>query len=205
MNVRTHWLGGLAAGVLAAPVMAAPDHWIAFAAVAAVAAPLPDLDHPGSTYGRFVPLPGIVRVHGQVKPYIGGPYGNAAQSGGQVGRRTPFGLTWHRGGMHSLVAGVVAAGLLGLLTSRLWPAWGWTVALAVAVGFASHLALDSLNQMGQAWLWPVSRKRWRLPWPRIQVGSAGEWLVSGGLIVLLIWAARHLGPATLGLRALGHG
>ncbi len=48
MNVHTHWLGGLAAG--AAVMSLVPAHAaLVVLATAVFAAPLPDLDHPGST------------------------------------------------------------------------------------------------------------------------------------------------------------
>jgi len=195
MNVHTHWLGGFAAGVALAA--AAPAHALVLVTAATLAAPLPDLDHPGSAYGRWVPLPGVARIHGRVEPYRPGPFGNAQAAGGQVGRATPFGLGWHRGGMHSLVAAGLAAGIVGTAAQALWPGQGVWVALGVLAGMLSHLALDALNVMGQAWFWPFSRRRWRLRWPRIRVGSAGEGVVAllllGGLALAFhAWAPRLL-------------
>ncbi len=203
MNVHTHWVGGLAAGAVVAPL--APAHAaLVVLATAVFAAPLPDLDHPGSTYGRFVPLPGVARIHGQVEPFRPGPFGNSRASLGQVGRRTPWGIGWHRGGMHSLVATAASVVVLGVAAQLVYPGWGGEVALGVAVGMLSHLALDALNSMGQAWLWPFTPHRFRLPWPRIPVGGLGEWavlaLLVGGLVLGAhgLWAQGFPGLATPG-------
>ena len=185
MNVHTHWVGGLAAGAVVTPLVPAHAALVVLAS-AVLAAPLPDLDHPGSTYGRFVPLPGVARIHGQVEPFRPGPFGNSRASFGQVGRRTPWGIGWHRGGMHSLVATALSVVVLGVAAQLVHPGWGGWVALGVTVGMLSHLALDALNSMGQAWLWPFTGHRFRLPWPRIHVGSVGEWAVMALLILGLV-------------------
>ena len=191
MNVHTHWLGELAAGAAVMPLVPAHAALVVLA-TAVFAAPLPDLDHPGSTYGRFVPLPGVARIQGPVEPFRPGPLGNSRASFGQVGRRTPWGIGWHRGGMHSLVATAISVVVLGEAAQRVHPGWGGAVALGVAVGMLSHLALDVLNRMGQAWLWPFTGRRFRLPWPRIPVGSRGEWAVMVLLVAGLVLGAHGL-------------
>ena len=187
MEVRTHWLGGLAAGVATLSVLHVTSlpSLMVLLGTAMLAGPLPDLDHPGSTYGRFVPLPGVADVHGHLEPYRG----HQQASFGRVGFRTPFGIGWHRGGFHSVVASILTAGMAGVLTHWLAPPYTLTVALAVLVGFLSHLLLDGFNLMGQGLLWPFVRRRYHLAWPRFRVGSAGETLLTVALLGGLAWWA----------------
>lgn len=201
MEVRTHWLGGLAAGaatVSALHVTSLPTA-LTFLGAAMLAGPLPDLDHPGSTYGRFVPLPRVAEVHGHVEPYRARNQDNF----GRVGFRTPFGISWHRGGYHSVTAGFFTAVGVGLATHWIAPPYTLIVALAVLVGFWSHLVLDGFNMMGQALLWPVARRRYHLAWPRFRVGSAGETLLTLTLLGGLAWWAMGTLPHFLvGVQAL---
>lgn len=182
MEARTHWLGGLTAGAVAASAMN-PPHLLVFLGVAMLAGPLPDLDHPGSTYGRYVPLPRVARVDGQVVPYQGGRQPHF----GHVGFRTPLGIGWHRGGYHSVAGALVTALGFGALAHWIAPSYTTTVALAVLVGFCSHLVLDGFNQMGQALAWPLRRQRYHLGWPRFRVGSAGETLLTAVLLGAVVW------------------
>ena len=185
MHAHTHFVGGALAG-LAATSFVSPAVALVVVATATLTAPLPDIDHPGSTYGRWIPLPGVARVHGHIEPYRRGIGGNADASFGHVGRRTPFGIGWHRGGMHSLLASAMTAALLGGLAARLHPGWGLAVGIGTLAGMLSHLALDALNVSGQAWLWPFSSQRIRFRWPHIRVGSGGEWIVEVVLIGILV-------------------
>lgn len=191
MNGHTHLLGGLVAGAVAAPALAS-GHLLVFLAAATFAGPLADIDHPGSLYGRWVPLPGVARVRGQVEPYRGGPYGNAQAAAGQVGRATPFGILWHRGPTHSVAACVLASGVTWAVLERLSPGLAAACAFGVGAGYASHLVLDAMNVMGQRLLWPFSRKAWRPPWPRWPVGSLGETAVVVALVGGLFLSASHV-------------
>ena len=185
MEVRTHWLGGLAAGAVTVSVLhfTSPLPLMVFLGTAMLAGPLPDLDHPGSTYGRFVPLPPVAEVHGRVVAY----QGHQQAHFGRVGFRTPFGISWHRGGYHSVVAGLLTAAVVGAITHWVAPAYTLTVALAVLVGFLSHIILDGFNMMGQALWWPLTLRRYHLAWPRFRVGSAGEALLTVALLGGLAW------------------
>jgi inner membrane protein len=168
---RTHLLGGAAAGLLLAWALHLHGAVAAHAALpAALAGPLPDVDHPGSLYGRLVPLPGMVRTRSGLEPW------------GRVCRGTPFGVLWHRGPTHSFAA-AGAAGILGV-AAGLVSGWGPLVGLGALAGCLSHLALDALNVEGQELLWPWSGRRIRPPSPRWPVGSAGEAVVSAGLLAL---------------------
>lgn len=187
MNGHTHLLGGLLAGMVAAPLLGF-GHPAALIIASALAGPLADVDHPGSWYGKFVPLPGLARVKGHIEPYFRGRFGNDWLARGQVGRATPFGVMWHRGPTHS-VAAAVATGVLGFLGALgAVPHMAVAIGIGVVVGYLSHLGLDALDIMGQQMLWPFNRKRVALRWPRIPVGSGGEALVAvllaGGILLL---------------------
>jgi len=188
---RTHILGGLVAGAALAPILS-PEHLLPFVVAAALAGPLPDIDHPGSMYGRYVPLPGVVKNYGKVEPYKGGLFGNTAHSFGHVGRRTPFGILWHRGPTHSLVFAAVFGVVAFLIVHALAPAVALAIGLGIAVGALSHLALDEMNVSGEHLLWPLSGKEIRLKWPHIRVGTAGEILVVVGLIIVGAFTIPHL-------------
>ncbi|MCY0885907.1 MAG: metal-dependent hydrolase [Firmicutes bacterium] len=191
MQVQTHWLGGLAAGLAVAAFVSL--HPLALIGVSTLAGPLPDLDHPGSRYGRWLPLPGVMQAQGAVVPYRPG-----VPTAGRVGRWTPLGILWHRGPTHSLAA-VLGWALAGALLGWFgWhqAAWALTLALGLGAGTFSHLVLDALNGMGEAWLWPLRSRRYGLPWPRLRVGSFGEGLVTAGLVLAVV----ALGHAWVGRR-----
>ena len=84
------------------------------------------------------------------------------------------------GTMHGLAAYALRRSwplILPLALGTAAPLW---LAVAVAVGWLSHLTLDALTPHGVAPLWPLP---WRLHGP-ISTGGLGEWLVAGGLVVL---------------------
>lgn len=187
MNGHTHFFGGLLAGMVAAPVLAfGPPAALIMAS--ALAGPLADVDHPGSWYGKFVPLPGLARVKGHLEPYFRSRFGNDWLARGRVGRATPWGVLWHRGPTRSVIAAVAARvlGFLGALGAV--PHMAVAIGIGILLGYLSHLGLDALDIMGQQMLWPFNRKRVALRWPRIRVGSGGEvilaFLLSGGILLL---------------------
>ena len=199
VNGHTHMIGGLLSALALGPVVGhGGPHLLAFAAVAALAAPLPDVDHPGSMYGRFVPLPGIAKVYGSIEPYRAGPFGNGRKSFGHVGRRLPGGILWHRGPTHSLVMAGVFGGLAYLVAGHFTPGLAWIVGLGVLLGCLSHLALDELNVAGEHLLWPLVGKELRLRWPSFRVGSVWETALfvamAGGAFLLLRGEVGVLGP-----------
>lgn len=187
MNGQTHVLGALALGVLAARV-AEPSHPLVFLAAAALAAPLPDVDHPGSLYGRYLPLPAVTRVRGRVVPYAP----QDAASFRPVGRRTPLGVLWHRQQTHSLFAAALASIAAAFLTAPFDARAAAAVGLGALTGYLSHLALDALNPTGMPLLWPFSRRRWRLPCPAFPVGGLGEALLSVALLAACVYFGRRL-------------
>jgi inner membrane protein len=163
---------------------------------------LPDVDHPGSTLGRYVPWPAVER----------------AGRGGIVlrGRRWFGGrVVWHRGETHSvggaamasigaggvawavgrwaraaprLAAGLARAGL------RLHPlAWGAWAAAGVAVGYMSHLAADTANRSPQMLWWPLRRRMVHPPWRGVPEASAEGRLVEWGAAAAALAVALLLG------------
>jgi len=86
----------------------------------------------------------------------------------------------HRGPLHSFL-GVVAATLVATILNHGSIAFASTV----AVGYLSHLVMDSLNPQGVPWLWPC-KKRFGLP--LVQTGSLLERLVvMPGMVMLIVW------------------
>jgi len=181
----------LAGGHLALPLCAAAG---AFGGL------LPDIDHPHSTLGRWVPWPGVaVENHHS---------GFVAHGRRWFGRHT----VWHRAETHS----VGAAGMAAVLTmvATWWPMWrllawashlhdlppthlgfaagGLAMALAASVltGYLSHLLADALNVSPQMLWWPFSRRMVHIPrWHGLSERSAaGQWAEVGAVLVGLVFA-----------------
>ncbi|QGG46858.1 metal-dependent hydrolase [Heliorestis convoluta] len=75
--------------------------------------------------------------------------------------------------------------LVWLLLSMIYPLTNMALYVLLLAGYISHLVLDSLNPQGVAWLWPVTRKKFRIP--MFDTGGVGESLiVIPSLVVLLI-------------------
>jgi len=183
-------LGGLLVGAAIAPVFGGVGvHLVLFLAAAALSAPLPDVDHPGSMYGRFIPLPSVAKVYGRLEPFRRGPEGNDLTSFGQVGWRVPGGILWHRGPTHSLLAAAVVTLLAWLVAGHFAPALALPVAAGVGTGYLSHLALDELNVAGEKLLWPL-RRTVRLPWPSFKVGSVWEALTAVVMVAAIVLLVR---------------
>jgi membrane-bound metal-dependent hydrolase YbcI (DUF457 family) len=132
------------------------------AGVVALAALAPDLDHAGSTLAR-----------------VAGPVSRGFARG--VAR-----LLKHRGPLHSPLAALAAGGLAALLGARL----GVTgLGPLVGYGWAAHVLTDALTDRGVPLLWPLRRRRVRLPWgwgrppaarARRWSSSPGCWRAAGG-------------------------
>ncbi len=138
-----------------------PDAPALLVAVAAFGALLPDLDASESKVRHVMKI-------GSVEPFaIVGDLAHGA-----------FG---HRGFMHSATAiGVVGALLVAICACLDAP---WQVAVALVIGYASHIAADACTPAGVPLLFPWRRKRFHLlPKDlRITTGSAAE----DALMVLL--------------------
>ena len=135
--------------------------------VVAVAALAPDIDHARGTVGR-----------------AGGAPGRFAA--GTVSR-----VLKHRGPLHSALAAAVAGVVAELLGERL----GVTgLGALVAFGWAAHILADALTERGVPLLWPLWRKRLRLPFGLgITTGSGAEAaVVVAGVLLCAIWIALGL-------------
>lgn len=196
-------LGAAAAIPLA--MLAGPGWGIPLALAGALGGLLPDIDHPGSTLGRWVPWPAVA-VENHRTGFVA------------HGRRWWRGhIVWHRHETHSLGAAAIAAvataaALCGPLGR--WVVWAahllghhlplagpagaaaaWA-GCAVCAGYLSHLAADLPSPSPQMLLWPFSRRLIRPRWvPRVPerspagrlleavvtVAAAGAALVAGGV------------------------
>ncbi|MEL5850028.1 MAG: metal-dependent hydrolase [Candidatus Igneacidithiobacillus chanchocoensis] len=191
MDGSTHFPIGLLAGLEVAskfPLLQAslpyayPGGLFLLAGAAAVASLLPDIDHPKSRLGRFVPLPSAERFNGPNAPP-------------KVGRRIPFTgiVIWHRGPTHSLLAAAIV--FVGIWLAFVGHGYAFPVALMALVGYLSHLAVDLFNYTPEWLFWPFvggKRGKWVLPWPKMQAGGAGDHVIGAmaSLGVLLVVAGR---------------
>lgn len=169
MMWRTHALFGACSLWLLAliPNMVTPDTVGPLCALAAFGALLPDLDAEASKV-RSLSVGGL-------RPFA--PVSALAHR------------AWgHRGFLHSPLALLLLGG--GATTVGL--AWAWPPALALWLGYASHLAADACTRSGiPGWLNRPDRRIWLLPpgW-RFATGSAAEdlllpFLALGTLLLIL--------------------
>jgi inner membrane protein len=172
---HSHVIIGAAAGVVTARILHADD--LAGALVAGVAALVPDIDTPESTFGRHLPH-----------------WWHALTPG-------------HRGLTHSLAfcaaLGALAREAQTLVIGR--PPASWLLTAAVVVGALSHLAADAVTDHGVPLFWPVWRDHVGLPWPlKFRTGSWREHLTTSAVVAgTLDWAYdlhRVVGPLLAGHR-----
>ncbi len=202
-------LGAAAAIPLA--LLTGPRFLIPVVLAGAVGGLLPDIDHPGSTLGRFVPWPAVV-VENHKTGFIA------------HGRRWFHGRTVrHRGETHSVgAAAITAVATPAVLWFPLWRLVAWMADVrgmqwvaahrslwifavvtsmlagcAVLVGYLTHLAADVPSPSPQMLLWPISRRMLRPKWvPRVPERSlAGHLLEAAVTLVaasfaLVAWGAR---------------
>jgi membrane-bound metal-dependent hydrolase YbcI (DUF457 family) len=170
MLARTHVLLGLSAlwPMEAIPHVVTGDSIAILATAAVFGALLPDLDAAESKLQQL-------SIAG-VRPFA--PFGALAHQ------------AWgHRGFLHSPVALVLLAALLAV--PALW--WGWTVSLALWLGYASHLIADACTKTGIPG-WRAGERFYLLPRRlRISTGSAAEEMLlpilAASVILLFL---RHL-------------
>lgn len=148
--------------------------FILLAAIAAIAALLPDLDGSESTIEN-VKLLGF-------KPL--------KFPGWLIDK-----LFAHRGFLHSLMAMVflifVLLGFFSWLPKE--------IVLAITLGYASHIVTDSLTPLGLPWLYPLEWRGRLLPkWLAIRTGSIGETLFFVLLLVLFAGLLTKAGYLRLG-------
>jgi inner membrane protein len=164
MTGRTHAACGAFLGALTGAVFGSPE---AGAVTGAVAALLPDLDHPGSTIGRRVPvIPVLLEA--------------------VAGHRTVTHTVWFclalAAGFGFLGSWLAGFGVPGVK--------GFFLALPALAGSLSHLALDSCTRSGVEPLAPLS------PWhPKgpIITGSFPDYLLAFGFALLAVGAVVKLG------------
>lgn len=115
------------------------------------------------------------------------------------------GRNHHNNETHSLGAAILAGLLAAVALPLLRLARPRALALAVSLGWTSHLVLDYLNRdtnppIGIMALWPWSHAYYKVPWPIfLDIGRTLEWqtllhnLVAaaweGVLLVPLLWVA----------------
>lgn len=131
MNGHTHLMVASGLGYILYPEIG-----LLGAGITALGGLLPDLDHPRSMLGKYMPLFSLLGGH-------------------------------HRGWFHTVV-GLAAFTLPVMFYSE-------TLVIGLAVGFASHLVLDSLNPTGIMWLWPITDQKYRMA--KIRTGSAGDSMI----------------------------
>ncbi len=133
MTGRTH----LSAGLLVGAVLAVPsqDLNIASAAFTIVAASIgslmPDIDHPQSMI-------------------------STSNKTTRIASASLSAVTKHRGFTHTLVFLAIIVGLCNYICTRYFPQYS-NLPAAVCAGMLSHLLLDTFNEKGIMWLWPLSK------------------------------------------------
>jgi inner membrane protein len=164
------------AGAAAALPLALGAHGIwepAILGAGAFGALIPDIDHSGSTVGRWIPWRAQTRQRGK---YV------------EHGRAWFLGRTiWHRGPTHSIIGGVVVAALaalvLHLVNAPIPPGLLVPLCLALTAGYWSHLIIDAVNVGGMPVLWPFSHRTFRAPLPALPQNS---WLGQLAEIVVIV-------------------
>ena len=170
------------------------------AAGGAIGALLPDIDHPHSALGRFVPWP-VATVLAHRTDFVA------------HGRRWFRGHTiWHRGETHSVgaagIAFVLALGVSRWLLRAVFswlrhhgapaaaepPVFAWRLATVVAcsvlAGYLSHLVADLANPSPQMLWWPFCRRMVHPRWlPTVSEASVqGRWAERGAVLAAIIGA-----------------
>lgn len=193
MRGMAHGVIGAAVGcgVVVALAPPSPPTVMLAALCGAVAGLLPDIDHPHSTLGRYVPWPAAAMENHRT--------GFVAHGRRWFGGRS----VWHRGETHSVgaagIAALVAGGvatwaLRGLPLARMgmpgpW-ALGGLVAAVVVAAYGSHLAADLVNVSPQMLWWPFRRRMVHVPhWHGIREASPAGHLVEAAVSGLAALAA----------------
>jgi inner membrane protein len=170
MMGRSHLPSGAAAWlpIGAAMGLSVPVN-IGLAAVAAVAALAPDMDHPHASLPRA--FPGGRFLAGRISDATGG----------------------HRHGTHTLVAAVLVSTLTwwtAYVLTSLSDVHSAALAASVGIGYLAHLAGDVLTLSGVPLLLPFSKRLFRLR--LFRTGSLVETLLVspafGLAVVLEVWA-----------------
>jgi inner membrane protein len=170
MTWSTHLMAGLSAlWLMEALPTSQPENMALLAGAAALGSLLPDLDAAESKI-KHLSIAGI-------KPFL-------------LPSQMIYGQLGHRSFLHSL-PGLTFCGCISLL---LLPFVGWQIALALWLGYASHLATDAMTRSGIPWLYP-HRERFHLLPPRLRIttGSPEEEIIFVLLsLFALLLTLRHL-------------
>lgn len=138
MNYITHGIGGLGAGLATASLIGVNDVSEATIIAGAVLGSLIiDIDHTKSFIGRKAP----------------------------VASHLASAVFKHRGFLHTplfivLASMIISAGILFLDGPE--QSWARQFAAGLIPGMLSHIILDTFNKGGISWLWPITKKRYRL-------------------------------------------
>jgi len=165
MMAFTHIAFGAASALLAAEWLNVPKaQTVLMLGGGVLGSMLPDIDHPGSAFGRRVPFLSIP---------LSAIFG-------------------HRGITHSLIAVVGMSALVWYSLHHLdWhPGYSVPFVVGIAVGYLSHLAGDWLSNSGVPLLWP-SRRRFVAPL-RIFTGDTVEYLLAFGLYAVAFLLGREV-------------
>jgi len=165
MMAFTHIAFGAASALLAAEWLNVPKaQTVLMLGGGVLGSMLPDIDHPGSAFGRRVPFLSIP---------LSAIFG-------------------HRGITHSLIAVVGMSALVWYSLHHLdWhPGYSVPFVVGIAVGYLSHLAGDWLSNSGVPLLWP-SRRRFVAPL-RIFTGDTVEYLLAFGLYAVAFLIGREV-------------
>lgn len=124
---------------------------------------------------------GSVACCAALAPDIDHPQGKFRRKLGIVGRITLFWLS-HRGITHTLPALAVVT----LAACHFVPG---ALALALVVGYSSHLLADLVTVQGLPILWPLSGRSFHLlPYPfRLRTGSRTEWMFAIVMAGVEMW------------------
>ncbi|WP_170210829.1 metal-dependent hydrolase [Tepidiphilus succinatimandens] len=159
MLATTHIAFGTASSLLTAAWLdASAPQTVLMVAGGVLGSMLPDIDHPGSAFGRRVPFLSIP---------LSAVFG-------------------HRGITHSLIAVIGMSALIWYALHHLdWhPGYSVPFVVGIAVGYLSHLAGDWMTNYGVPLLWPM-RRRFVAP-VRIFTGDALEYVLAFAMYGLVI-------------------
>jgi len=165
MMAFTHIAFGAASALLAAEWLNVPKaQTVLMLGGGVLGSMLPDIDHPGSAFGRRVPFLSIP---------LSAIFG-------------------HRGITHSLIAVVGMSALVWYSLHHLdWhPGYSVPFVVGIAVGYLSHLAGDWMTNSGVPLLWP-SKRRFVAPL-RIFTGDTVEYLLAFGLYAVAFLLGREV-------------
>ena len=149
MTARTHAAAGILAGEIAGAAMFGDGALLLpFLTVSTslLGSLLPDIDYAGST------VSGMNRETGFVSSALNAAFG-------------------HRGILHTPFA-VFGFSLLLYILSSFAGVYRWPALFGLLTGMLSHLVLDTFNPSGIMWLFPASRRHFRLA--RLRTGGLAD-------------------------------